>query len=50
MQSKKARPKGKPRKPKPGADKRGRLKPISLHPMEFDEAMRRLVLPASEKK
>lgn len=31
------------RKPKAGADKRERLKPVSLHPLEFDEVMRRLV-------
>lgn len=46
MQSKKrgAKAKKRKRKPKAGADKRERLKPVSLHPLEFDEAMRRLVM------
>lgn len=45
MQSKKPRKAGtkRKRKPKAGADPRERLKPVSLHPLEFDEVMRRLV-------
>ena len=45
MQSKKPKPKGKKRKLKAGADPRERLKPVSLHPLDFDEAMRRLIIP-----
>jgi hypothetical protein len=41
--SRKKRPRA--RKVKPGAVKGERLKPISLHGMEFDEVMRRLVRP-----
>ena len=43
MQSKKPRPKARKRKPKAGATKGERLKPVSLHGMEFDEVMRRLI-------
>jgi hypothetical protein len=49
MQSKEPRTtRGKPRKkrgskPKPGAVKGKRLKPISLHGMEFNDVIRRLV-------
>jgi len=54
MQSKKPRttrgaPKAKRKKrgskPKAGAVKGERLKPISLHGMEFDDVMRRLLSP-----
>ena len=34
-------------KPASGAVKRERLKPISLHGMEFDEVIKRLVRPPS---
>lgn len=37
------------RKPKAGADKRERLKPVSLHPLEFDEVMRRLIAPKHDR-
>jgi hypothetical protein len=35
---------------KKGKKKRERLKPISLHPLEFDEVMRRLVRTSSSSK
>ena len=38
-----------PRKKKPPAKKRTRAKPVSLHPMSFDEAMRALVAPKVSK-
>jgi hypothetical protein len=53
MQSKKPRTtRGKPkrtraRKPKPGAVKGERLKPISLYGMELDDALKRLVSKAT---
>ena len=47
MQSKKPRatrgPKARKRKRESPADPKQRLKPISLHPLEFDEALRRLI-------
>jgi hypothetical protein len=43
MQSKKPRTAGEKRKPKPGATKGKRLRPVSLHPMKFDEVMQRLI-------